>query len=127
MRFLPAISWDGGTSTGSADAPITISVPFAPKPPITDDIAFPLGAVARIARAAEFLQLGRGVGRSAVDINIRSQRCRERSFVRSASDCGDAIAEFLGELNSEMAESADALDGDKVAGERRYGAARGTW
>src|SRR6516162_2936023 len=41
----------GGTSIGSIVAPITTSVPLAPRPPISADIDFPLGAVARITLA----------------------------------------------------------------------------
>ena len=48
---LPRIKSVVDTSIGSADAPTTTNVPLVPKPPISDVIAFPLGAVARITRA----------------------------------------------------------------------------
>src|SRR5258706_3110501 len=51
MPFLPKSNWLGDTSIGSIDAPTTSIVPFTPRPPINADIAFPLGAVARITLA----------------------------------------------------------------------------
>ena len=39
------------TSMGSDVAPITMSLPFGPRPSINSDMAFELGAVARITCA----------------------------------------------------------------------------
>src|SRR5262249_102206 len=41
----------GVTSMGSDAAPMTMSLPFGPRPSINSDIAFELGAVARITCA----------------------------------------------------------------------------
>src|SRR5579864_8778959 len=51
MLLLPVMSCDGVTSIGSDARPITTNLPFGPKPSIKADIAFELGAVARITCA----------------------------------------------------------------------------
>src|SRR5437899_746737 len=51
MFFLPWMSWIGETSIGSGAAPTTTMAPLSPRPSISEDIAFELGAVARMARA----------------------------------------------------------------------------
>ena len=51
MFFLPWMSWIGETSIGSNVAPTTTSVPLSPRPSISADMDFELGAVARITRA----------------------------------------------------------------------------
>jgi len=48
---LPGISAIGGTSIGSAEAPITISLPRGARPPITALMACALVTVARVADA----------------------------------------------------------------------------
>jgi len=45
------MSWTGATSMGSNVAPITMSVPFGPRPSTSPDIAFELGAVATMTCA----------------------------------------------------------------------------
>ena len=50
-RFIPVMSWTGVTSMGSNVTPITTSLPFGPRPSISADIAFELGAVARMTCA----------------------------------------------------------------------------
>src|SRR5258708_24673299 len=69
------------------------------------------------ARAAKLPQFSRRIRRGAVDINISAQLFRKRG-IRAAADGGDAIAGFLCELNSQVAEPAHSLDGNKVARQR---------
>jgi hypothetical protein len=66
--------------------------------------------------AAELLEFGSGVGGGAVDIDVSAQLPGERFAVFAARDGGDAISEFVGELNAEMAESTDTEDGDQISG-----------
>src|ERR1019366_9776243 len=49
--LLPLMSCIGVTSIGSKVAPTTMNLPFGPKPSTNSDIAFELGAVARITLA----------------------------------------------------------------------------
>src|SRR5712672_1012736 len=70
------------------------------------------------ACAAKFLQFGCGVSCSAVDISIRTELLGERGVVRPAPHGCNPIAELLCELNSQMAKSADPLDGYEVARQR---------
>src|SRR5690349_7131426 len=46
---------------------------------------------------------------------MRAEFFCERFAVFAAADGGDAIAEFVGELDAEMAEAADPLNGDQIA------------
>ena len=66
-------------------------------------------------RAAESLQLGRGIRGGAVDIEIRAKLFCKRSVVGPTAYCRDPIAKFLCELNSQVAKPANPLDGDKIA------------
>jgi len=50
-------------------------VPFTPRPPTSADMAFPLGAVARITPLPKFLQLGCGSVAAAVELGIRTTFC----------------------------------------------------
>ena len=64
--------------------------------------------------AAEFLELFRGVGGFAVNVDVRAEFLGESSFLRTATDGGDFVSELAGKLNSEMPEATDALDGNEV-------------
>ena len=98
---------------------MTMSLPLGPRPSISADIAFALGAVARMTvRPAKLLQrLGR-VRRLTVDVQTRSELLCERRVLGSAPDGGHVVAELARELNAEVTETADSLHGDEVAGER---------
>src|SRR5260370_8362454 len=67
-------------------------------------------------RAAELLQFRSGVDCSAVNVNAGAEFPGERLAFFAAADGGDAIAEFAGELNTEMAEAANSLDRYEIAG-----------
>ncbi len=67
-------------------------------------------------RAAKFHQLRRHVLRLAVEIDVGAEFARERLLVLAAGD-GDSTESHLGgELHTEMAKPADAVDSDKVTG-----------
>src|SRR5260370_41715197 len=68
-------------------------------------------------RAAELLQFRSGVDCSAVNVNAGAEFPGERLAFFAAADGGDAIAEFAGELNAEMAEAANSLDSYEIAGQ----------
>ena len=63
---------------------------------------------------AKFLQLLRRARCGAVDVDTRSQLLGENSVLRPTPNCGDLVAKFLRELNSQMSEAADPLDGHQV-------------
>ena len=61
------------------------------------------------ARAAEFLQRLRGISGFAVDIVMRAKLFRELGIFWAAADGRDGKSKFISELNSKMAQTADAL------------------
>ena len=70
-------------------------------------------------RAAELLQLARpGRLGLAVDVVRRAELPRERFLVLPAGDGDGAEAHLRGVLHAQVAEAADAEDGDDVAGDR---------
>ena len=96
-----------------------MSLPFGPRPSISSDIDFALGAVARMTRAPpEFLQFRRRVRRFAVDVQARSELLCEGRIRGAAADRRNLVSEFVRELNPEVAQTADALYRDQVARER---------
>ncbi len=68
--------------------------------------------------SAEFLEFFGGLGGFAVDVDVGSEFLCEGCVFGAASDGCDLVAELGGELDSEVAEAADALDCDEVGGER---------
>ena len=68
--------------------------------------------------AAEFLQFRDGVGRGAVNVNMRAKLFGKRFAVSASADGGDAIAKLAGELHPQMAKAPYALNGDQIARER---------
>src|SRR5262249_30336985 len=66
------------------------------------------------ASAAEFLKFGGGVGGGSVDVDVGAELFGEYFAVFAAADGGDPVTELVGELNAEMAEAANSLDGDQV-------------
>ncbi len=68
-------------------------------------------------RAAQLLQLLGRVGCFTVDVHMCAEFLCERAIFSSASDCRDLIAELVGELHSQVTESANALHRDQIAGE----------
>ena len=113
----PLISRSGETSIGSAEAPTTTSSPSTPSPPSAAVIALALVRGREDdARAAEL-----GAARpptfwvAAVDVVVRAELPGERLLVGAARDRDGAEAHLRGELHAEMAEAADAEDGDQVA------------
>src|SRR6185295_9529111 len=66
------------------------------------------------AGASQLLQLRRGIRRSAVNVDARTQLLRERRILRPAPNGGDLVATLLRELDAQMAEPANPLDGHEV-------------
>ena len=64
------------------------------------------------------MELFGGLGGFAVDVDVGSEFLCECGVFGAAADGCDSVAEFGGELDSEVAEAADALDGYEVGGER---------
>jgi len=68
--------------------------------------------------AAQFLQFRGGVGVFAIDVNVRAEFPGEVAVFGATSNGRNTIAKFVGPLDAEMAEAADALYGDEIAGAR---------
>lgn len=60
---------------------------------------------------------------TAVDIHIRAKLASQRLVFRPAPDCGHSVAELVGELESEVAEPANAFDCHNITGHARNSAA----
>jgi len=74
------------TDSGSAGAAGTSSMPFDDNPSPSAEIASALGAAVRITRAAELLQLRRGVAGTGINVVVRAQSSRQRLFVAAPPD-----------------------------------------
>jgi hypothetical protein len=72
----------------------------------------------RDLRAAQPSQFLGCIRRFTVNVDTYSELLRERSVFRAAPDCRDLIIKFVRELNSQMAQTADALNGTKIAAHR---------
>ncbi|SPE28870.1 hypothetical protein SBA2_410053 [Acidobacteriia bacterium SbA2] len=68
--------------------------------------------------AAQFLQFARSVGRFAIDVHVRSEFLCECGISGSATDRRDFISKLVGELNSQVAQTANTLHRHQVARQR---------
>jgi hypothetical protein len=66
--------------------------------------------------AAKFLKFAGGVGGGAVNVDVRAEFFGECFAVFATADGDDAVAKFAGKLHAEVAEAADALNGDQISG-----------
>ena len=66
--------------------------------------------------AAEFLELFGWILGGGVDVNVSAELSGEGALVGSAGDGDRAVAAFGGILHAEVAEAADAENGDGIAG-----------
>src|SRR5262249_36140578 len=101
------MSCTGVTSMGSNVTPITMSLPFGPRPLNSSDIAFELGAVAKITCAPP----------SFCNASCPELLCQPRLFSPAANG-HPFVTNFFGKLNSEVPKTADAQHGNNVAGHR---------
>ena len=117
MVRLPEMSCIGVTSMGSDAAPITMSLPFGPRPSNQLGHRFRAwGCRENDLCAAQFLQCLCCVRRFAIDVHARSEFLCERRVFRPAPDRRDLIAKLVRELNSEVTQTADTQHRHKVAG-----------
>src|SRR5437870_4583752 len=65
--------------------------------------------------AAQFLQFRGGIGVLTIDVNVRAEFPGKVAVFGATSNGRDTIAKFVGPLDAEMAEAADALYGDEIA------------
>ena len=107
------------TSDAFSGTPLMMSLPAGPRPltAALQGVGTGEGGKDDLG-AAQLLQFGRGVLLGAVDVNVRAELLGKRSFVFAARDGHGAIAAFGRVLHAEMAQAADAEDGDGVAGAR---------
>src|SRR6185503_15390587 len=68
--------------------------------------------------SAHFLYLLCGVRRLAVNVGVCSQFFGEHCVFRTSPDGRHVITKFVGELDAQVTQAADALHGNKVAGHR---------
>ena len=114
MERLPMMSGIALTSNGLSGTPRMTSLPLGPRPPTACVEAVGVGQRGENhARAAELLQFGGKVVRGAVDVDVRAELLGERGLVFAARDGHGAIAGLGGELHGQVAEAADAEDGDQ--------------
>src|SRR5262249_22963372 len=69
-------------------------------------------------RSAQLLKGFRRVGRSAVDVHVRTEFSCERLDFGAAPDRRHSVSTLARELNAEMTDTANALHRHKVAGQR---------
>src|SRR5262249_42261528 len=97
------MSCTGVTSMGSNVTPISMSLPFGPRPLNSADIAFELGAVAKITCAPpQLLQRLHWVCRLAIDVHACSELLCQRRTFRPAANGHHLVTKLVGELNSEV-------------------------
>jgi hypothetical protein len=113
VRLAPIRS-SAETSIGSIPTPTTTSRPRTARPGITVLIALPLVTVADRLRTAEFHQLRRHVLRLAVKIDMGAELPRQLFLVAATCDSDCAKSHLRGKLHAEMAEAADAENGDEI-------------
>src|SRR5262249_8877722 len=113
------MSCNGVTSMGSNPAPITMSLPLGPRPSISADIAFGLGAGGRMLLPPPRPSRGGGrLRRCVTDVRAGADFFPRRRVSGAAPDGRVFVANFVCELNPEVTEPADTLHRDQVAGQR---------
>ena len=117
--LVPKMSSVVRTSSGSGATPTTTSRPRGASPGTSGDIEAPLAAVAITAAAPPRSHRARRVGWRRCRCTPQRPSCGgETGLVAAAPDPDDAVPERRRVLDAEVAESADALDGDLRARSR---------
>ena len=96
-----------------------MSLPFGPRPSINSDIAFELGAVARMTCAPpSFCNSSAALVDWLSMYTLAPSFLCERCVFGAAPNSRDLITKLVRELNSEMTQTANTLHRDQIARER---------